>query len=239
MPESLNQLLADLHAERVRTWDPARLQVNIDQRRELVEAFDPDKVVQAGDRLPPFTLLDVEGGKITRESLLAEGSAVLIFFRFAGCPACNIALPYYERNLWPALQVAGIKLVAISPQVPERLITIKQRHNLGFTVASDPGNALARALGITYEANAASRSGGEGPGWIGEVIGTGTWELPQPTLLYIEPDGMIAFANISPDWLVRTEANAVSITGQNRRFAEIGGPGGTRTPNLTVMSGQL
>lgn len=54
MSESLHQLLADLHAERVRTWDPAKLQVNIDQCRELVETFDPSAVVQVGDTLPPF-----------------------------------------------------------------------------------------------------------------------------------------------------------------------------------------
>lgn len=209
MSESLRALLADLHAERLRTWDPAKLQVNIDQRRELVEAFDPATAVQVGDVLPPITLLDVEGGEITRDNLLANGPAVLIFFRFAGCPACNIALPYYQRALWPALQAAGIRLVAISPQVPERLIDIKRRHDLGFTVASDPGNRLGRALGITYQANAAVRSGGEGPGWIGEVIGTGSWELPQPTVLLVERDGRIAVVDISPDWLVRTEAEQI------------------------------
>lgn len=206
MSESLHQLLADLHAERVRTWDPAKLQVNIDQRRELVDAFDPATAVREGDFLPPFSLLDVEGGEITRETLLADGPAVLIFFRFAGCPACNIALPYYQRNLWPELERDGIRLVAVSPQVPERLIDIKKRHGLDFAVASDPDNTLARRLGITYQANAASRSGGEGPGWIGEVLGTGTWELPQPAVLVIDQHGVVAFADISPDWLVRTEA---------------------------------
>jgi len=209
MSESLRQLLADLHAERVRTWDPAKLQVNIDQRRELVEAFDPDSVISEGSVLPPFTLLDVEGGEITRETLLAEGPAVLIFFRFAGCPACNIALPYYQRNLWPKLERAGIRLVAISPQVPERLVEISQRHSLGFTVASDPGNSLARQLGIIYEANAAVRAAGTGPGWIGEIVGTGTWELPQPATILVEPDATISFVDVSPDWLVRTEAEAV------------------------------
>jgi len=205
MSQSLHQLLADLHAERVRTWDPAKLQVNIDQRRELVEAFDPSAVVQVGDTLPPFTLLNVEGGEITRDSLLADGPAVLIFFRFAGCPACNIALPYYQRNLWPELKAAGVRLVAISPQVPERLVEIKKRHDIDFTVASDLGNTLARAIGITYEANAASRAGGEKPGWIGEIVGTGTWELPQPSVLVIDEDGGVGFADVSPDWLVRTE----------------------------------
>lgn len=209
MPESLNKLLSELHAERVRTWDPAKLQINVDQRRELVEAFDPANVIQAGDTLPDFTLLNVEGGKITRESLLANGPAVLIFFRFAGCPACNIVLPYYQRTLWPELKAAGIGLVAVSPQVPERLIEIKHRHGLDFAVASDPGNTLARALGITYEANAASRANGEGPGWIGEVVGTGTWELPQPALVLIDSDYTVRFLDVSPDWLERTEAGSV------------------------------
>ena len=209
MAESLNKLLSELHAERVRTWDPAKLQVNVDQRRQLVEAFDPANVIQAGDTLPDFTLLNVEGGKITRESLLANGPAVLIFFRFAGCPACNIVLPYYQRTLWPELKAAGIGLVAVSPQVPERLIEIKHRHGLDFAVASDPGNRLARALGITYEANAASRANGEGPGWIGEVVGTGTWELPQPALVLIDSDYTVRFLDVSPDWLERTEAGSV------------------------------
>lgn len=102
MSESLNRQLADLHAERVATWAPEALQVNIDQRQRLVDEARPDDYVQVGDELAPFTLLTVEGGELNRDLLLADGPAVLIFFRFAGCPACNIALPYYERQLYPA-----------------------------------------------------------------------------------------------------------------------------------------
>jgi len=209
MTETLNSLLAALHEERVASWHPGRLKVNIDQRRELVERFDPAQAVRAGDLLPAFVLDDVEGGAIPRDSLIGEGPAVLIFFRFAGCPACNIALPYYQRALWPALEARRVPLVAVSPQVPERLIDIRVRHGLPFTVATDRGNALGRQLGITYHANAASRAGGEGPGWIGEVVGTGTWELPQPTVIVVNGDGRAAFADTSPDWLVRTEAQPV------------------------------
>jgi peroxiredoxin len=209
MSETLRGLLAGLHAERVRSWDPAKLRVNIDQRRDLVAAFDAARAVRRGDRIAPFTLLDTRGGEIHRDDLIADGPAVLIFFRFAGCPACNIALPYYERHLWPALAEAGIPLVAISPQIPDRLAAIRERHNLGFTVASDPDNRLARRLGITYHANSASRAGGEGPGWIGETIGTHSWELPQPAAIILGRDGTAEFVDISPDWLVRTEAEPI------------------------------
>lgn len=210
MSESLNRLLADLHAQRVATWEPAALQVNINQRQRLVDEARTDDFVRVGDTLKPFTLLKVEGGSLDREALLANGPAVLIFFRFAGCPACNIALPYYQRQLYPRLHALGVPLVAVSPQVPERLVEIKTRHNLQLQVASDPDNQLGRRLGILYSFDEASRNAALAKGTsIGETTGTGTWELPQPTVVVIAQDGTVAFAEVSPDWLVRTEADPV------------------------------
>ncbi|AUG07260.1 peroxiredoxin-like family protein [Pseudomonas sp. S09G 359] len=210
MSDSLNRELAALHAERVATWAPAALQINIDQRQRLVDEARPDAYVQVGDELDPFTLLNVEGGELTRELLLADGPAVLIFFRFAGCPACNIALPYYQRQLFPRLRELGVPLVAVSPQVPERLVEIKTRHNLQLLVASDPDNNLGRRLGILYSFDEASRNAALAKGnHIGETTGTGTWELPQPTVVVIAQDGTVAFVEVSPDWLVRTEAEPV------------------------------
>ncbi|MBW8891425.1 MAG: AhpC/TSA family protein, partial [Burkholderiales bacterium] len=127
---------------------PAALKINIDQRAALVEQADPSAWIKAGDRVEPFTLLDVEGGELTLKDLTARGPAVLVFFRFAGCPACNIALPYYERALQPTLKALGVPLVAVSPQIPERLGEIRVRHGLSFKVASDPGNTLGRRFRI-------------------------------------------------------------------------------------------
>lgn len=210
MSESLNQLLADLHAERVKTWAPESLKVNIDQRQHLVETADHERFVKAGDRIEPFELLEVDGLTLSRDQLISHGATVLIFFRFAGCPACNIALPYYQRQLFPQLEALGVPLVAVSPQVPERLIEIKQRHQLGFQVASDKDNHLGRRLGILYSFDEASRQASLSKGGgIGEVTGTGTWELPQPTVVVIDGQGRVAFAEVSPDWLVRTEAEPI------------------------------
>jgi peroxiredoxin len=211
MSESLNKLLGDLHAERVATWAPEALKVNIDQRQHLVDTANPEAWVKQGDVLDSFELLKVEGGSLSLEQLTANGPAVLVFFRFAGCPACNIALPYYQRRLFPTLKAWGVPLVAISPQVPERLIEIKLRHNLELQVASDRDNELGRRLGILYSFDEASRQAAlsKGNGGIGEVTGTGTWELPQPTLLVLDREGRVAFVEVSPDWLVRTEADEV------------------------------
>jgi peroxiredoxin len=208
--KSLKQLLGELHQERERTWAPAALKVNIDQRRTLVETADRSGFVKAGDRVEPFELLDVQGGQVGLDDLLADGPAVLVFFRFAGCPACNIALPYYQRRLHPELKALGATLAAVSPQVPHRLVEIKRRHGLDFAVASDVDNALGRRFGILYTADEASQAAARAQGsFIGDVTGTGTWELPMPAVIVIGQDRQVRFADVSPDWLVRTEAGPV------------------------------
>ena len=173
--ESLHGLLAELHAHRIQTMDPAVLQVNIDQRRTLVDTADRGRFVKAGDIVAPFVLDEVGGKKLTLDGLIAGGPAVLVFFRFAGCPACNITLPYYQRQLYPALKDLGAPLVAVSPQVPERLGEIKSRHGLQFLVATDRGNALGRAFGVLYTFDEASKQLSLSKGAdIGEVTGTRT-----------------------------------------------------------------
>jgi peroxiredoxin len=208
-PKSLRQLLAELHAERVRTWDPAVLQVNIDQRRTLVETADYAGFVKAGEQLEPFTLIEVDEGPLAIDTVLKSGPAVLIFFRFAGCPACNIALPYYNRQLAPVLAELGVTLIAVSPQNPTRLRDIKDRHKLDFKVASD-GNALGRRLGVLYTFDEASKALARAKGTvIGDVTGAGTWELPMPTVVVLDQGRVVRFADVAPDWLARTEADPI------------------------------
>jgi peroxiredoxin len=209
MTESLTAQFEALHAERLRTMDPAKLAKNIGQRAKLVAEFDPAKIVQVGDAVEPFELLDSSGDPLTLDTLVAQGPAVLIFFRFAGCPACNLALPYYNRQLWPALSAAGIPLVAISPHLPEKgLGEIRERHALGFHVAADRDNALGRRFGITFSRGEVP-DGQPTPGWIGELTGIGTAEFPQPAVVIIDSDRTVRFVDVSPDWLVRTEAPAI------------------------------
>jgi len=208
--ESLHEIFRNLHAERIRTMDPAVLQININQRKTLVETADRSRFVKAGDAVEPFSLPEVSGGVVSLNRLLETGPAVLVFFRFEGCPACNLALPYYQRNLLPGLRRAGAMLVAISPQVPERLVEIKKRHSLDFYVASDIGNELGRKFGILYTFDEASRQNAlnhKRP--IGEVTGTGTWELPMPTAVVIDRERTVRFADVHPDWLLRTEAGPI------------------------------
>lgn len=205
--ESVNQLLANLHAERVATWRPEVLRINIEQRQLLVDTENPDEYIKVGAVIDSFSVPNVDGGVIELDPLLARGPVVVVFFRFAGCPACNIAVPYYQRALWPALRELGATLLALSPQIPDKLLAIKQKHGLEFLVGSDLHNDLGRRLGILYSYDEASKRAALSRNTpIGDVTGTGTWELPKPAVLVIGTDRVVRFVDVSPDWLVRTEA---------------------------------
>lgn len=206
----MNKRLADLHAHRVATMKPDDLAYNINQRQWLVDHANRAKFIKAGDVVEPFELPEVDGGQVSLDGLLALGPAVLIFFRFAGCPACNLALPTYRDHLLPGVVERGASLVAISPQVPQRLREIKERHHLGFRVASDTGNALGQKFGIVFTASAESQASILAKGVnMPEIIGTGTWDLPMPAAIVIDRDRTVRFAAISPDWMVRAEPDEI------------------------------
>lgn len=207
---SLNETLAEFQAKRAETMPADRLKINVEQRQLLVETADRSAFVKTGDTVQPFELTEVDAGPLSLAALLKNGPLVLIFFRFAGCPVCNVALPYYNQHLAPELRRLGATLVGVSPQVPERLRDIKDRHRLDFLIATDTDNSLGRRFGILYSFDEASRRLSiESGSPIGEVTGTGTWELPMPAAIVIDRAGTVQFADVSPDWLVRTEPDDI------------------------------
>jgi len=200
MTERLVELLGALHAERINTWPAEQLQRNIEQRRINAERFDPNTAPKVGEAIPPFALENVEGGVLRSRSLVENGPAVLVFFRHESCPACNIALPYYDRNLWPTLSSLGVPLVAISPQIPEALINVRKRHGFGFYVASDAGARLGRSFGLTFKGLSEPKP---------ESIAQGIAELTHPAVVVVDVNHVVRFVDVTPNWMARTEAEPV------------------------------
>lgn len=215
MTRSLKDRFADLQDERERTWSTDQLARNAAQRRVLVERHDPHAFPQRGEEIAPFTLIDQDGAPVTRDELLADGPAVLVFFRFGGCPACNVALPYYKETLFPELRRQGVKLVAVSAQVPVDAELV-QRHVLGFPVLSDPDYALARRLNITFFPEDQPEVP-EGASWIGRTLGTDSYEIDQPAVLVLDRNARVLFFDVSPDWLHRTESETILAALQEQK----------------------
>jgi peroxiredoxin len=207
---SVQQSLDALQAERNATWDTQVLLEHAALRRSLEENADRNRFIKVGDVVQQFSLPEVDGGQVVLTKLLETGPVVLVFFRFEGCPACNAAWSAYKESLAPAIRELGAQLVAISPQAPEKLIAIKQRQPLDFLVASDPSASLLRAFGIAFAPTVEVREQmiREGKD-IGEILGTGKWDLPYPTVIVIGQDRVVRFADVHPDWMIRTESQSV------------------------------
>jgi peroxiredoxin len=174
--------------------------------RDLLDQGIPSGAIKAGDRLDPFTLDDATGTPVSLDQIVESGPAVIVFYRGGWCPYCNLALRTYQRELLPQLAEYGARLVAISPQSPDQSLSTAEKAQLGFTVLSDPGSRLARRIGIAFqqadEVLAAQRKLGLD---LAQVNAEGSTELPRPTVLVIDQERTVRFADVQPDYTARTE----------------------------------
>ena len=180
------------------------------EQRALAAAGGPSGVVQPGTRLPDGELLDVAGQPATLAETLAGKPAVIVFYRGGWCPYCNITLRTYQAQLVPALAERGISVIAISPQTPDGSLSTKEAKELTFTVLSDPGNQIARQLGILTAPSDGARAAQLQLGLdLTQVNADGTTGLPMPTVVIADADGVIRWIDVHRDYTTRTEPEQV------------------------------
>jgi peroxiredoxin len=180
------------------------------EQRALAAAGKPAGTAQPGTPLPDGELLDVTGQPTTLAAALGGRPAVIVFYRGGWCPYCNIALRAYQAQLVPALAERGIGLVAISPQTPDGSLSTKEAKELTFAVLSDPGNNIARQLGILTAPSDGARAAQLQLGLdLTQVNADGTTGLPMPTVIIADADGVIRWIDVHRDYTTRTEPGQI------------------------------
>jgi peroxiredoxin len=189
-----------------RSSQPAAPPSAFDLEQQQLAGHAVDGVIAAGVSFPDAELLDVHGSVTTLLAVLDGRRTVLVFYRGAWCPFCNIALRAYQDELLPALLDRGIKLLAVSPQKPDGSLTMQQKNELTFTVVSDSGNMLAAAAGILTGPSEEARAQQLELGLdLTAVNADGTTTLPMPTTLIVDADGTVRWIDVHPDYSTRTE----------------------------------
>ncbi len=170
----------------------------------------PSSAVAPGDVLEEFTLPDANGADVSLSELVADGPLVLVFYRGGWCPFCNLALRQYQSQLVPQLGRYGATMAAISPQKPDESLSTVEKHALNFSVLSDASARVARRLGVAFQQAddvlEAQRALGLD---IRQGNGEGATELPMPTVLVVDRDRVVRFADVKPDYTSRTEVEAI------------------------------
>lgn len=190
---------------------------------DLIATGQAERALQAGDRAPGFMLPGPDGTLVASTGLLARGPLVVTFYRGVWCPYCNMELQALQDAL-PGIQAAGASLVAISPENAANSRKSVRQNELSFPILTDWGNEVAAAFGLRFrlpdELIAIYKGFGND---LALVNGEPSWTLPMPGRFLIAPDGVIAYAEVNPDYTRRPDPDA--LMSALRQAAERNAPG--------------
>lgn len=166
----------------------------------------PDGVLATGTVMPDGQLLDTEGHPTTLAQARGDRVSVVVFYRGAWCPYCNITLKAYQEHLVPALAERGVGLIAISPQRPDGSLSMREANELSYVVLSDPGNQIAGKLGIlTAPSDGAVQAQATLGMDLADVNADGTRALPMPTVAIVDTQGVLRWIDVHANYTTRTE----------------------------------
>lgn len=172
---------------------------------ELVGSGQAEQALKAGDPAPRFVLPNANGALASSHDLLAKGPLVLTFYRGIWCPYCNLDLQAIE-DVAPRIRALGATLAAVSQQTAPNSRRSQVDNKLSFPILIDRGGETAAAFGIRFhlqdylielykrlKVDLATFNGEPG------------WTLPMPARYVIRQDGVIAYAEVNPDYTRRPE----------------------------------
>jgi thioredoxin-dependent peroxiredoxin len=102
-----------------------------------------------GDTAPDFTLPDADGKDVSLSDFRGR-RVVVYFYPAAMTPGCTTQACDFRDSL-SSLAAAGIDVVGISPDKPEKLVKFRDRDSLTFPLLSDPSRSVLEAYGAYGE----------------------------------------------------------------------------------------
>jgi thioredoxin-dependent peroxiredoxin len=105
-------------------------------------------MLAVGTRAPEFTLPDQDGRDVSLTSLLNNGPLVLFFYPADFTPGCTREV-CMMRDMYSELTTRGMNAAGISPQGAASHRGFRAKHNLPFTLLSDPDKSVVEM----YEVN--------------------------------------------------------------------------------------
>src|SRR5690349_25094985 len=106
-PTSIADRVATMH-EATAGQMPAEIVGAFTAEQTALEARGiPTGVAQPGEVLGDFEALDVNGAATTLSAALGARTAVVVLYRGAWCPYCNLALRSEERRVGKSVDLGG------------------------------------------------------------------------------------------------------------------------------------
>ena len=101
--------------------------------------------LSVGDPAPDFTLPDADGNPVSLSD--HRGRRVIVYcYPAALTPGCTTQAVDFTASAGD-LAEAGLDIIGISPDPPEKLLRFREKENLGISLVSDQDRAVLRAYG--------------------------------------------------------------------------------------------
>jgi len=105
--------------------------------------------LEPGDTAPAFTLIGDDEQKVSLKQFRGR-RVVVYFYPAASTPGCTKQACDFRDSL-ASLQAAGLAVVGISPDKPEKLARFRAAESLTFPLLSDPDKKVLEAYGAYGE----------------------------------------------------------------------------------------
>lgn len=106
-------------------------------------------MIQVGDRAPDFELASDSGNSV-RLADFSGRRVIVYFYPRADTPGCTKQACAIQ-DLGPQIADAGVTVIGISPDLPEKLAKFRAKYGLEFLLLSDPDHTVAEAYGAWGE----------------------------------------------------------------------------------------
>lgn len=166
--------------------------------------------LNVGAKMPSFKLKDGNDKSISSDDLLKESNLVIVFYRGAWCPFCNLYLRNLQKNI-NQIKEAGGNVIAISAEPPDKSLTVSKKNEVMFPVLSDPQLGIARKFGIVYNlpAETADKYKSRGVVDFQKDYGMEKAELPLGATFIVNQKGEIVYAYLDTDYKKRAEPDVI------------------------------
>ncbi len=165
----------------------------------------PNPGLNIGDKAPDFSLPDADGNTVSLSDTLKKGPVVLVFYRGAWCPFCNIHLAVLKQSL-AEIKHNGGQLLAVTPQKPDKSAAQIRKAGYPFPVLSDLDSNVMKAYNLYFEMDPKLVSVYNKLNLdVAEYNGEERYVLPVPATFIIDQNGIIRAQHATTDYKQRME----------------------------------
>lgn len=193
----------------------------------IPNAAEDVRPLALGVEVPDVTLQSVDGNAFAFRAYAKKQPFVVVFYRGGWCPYCTRHLAELG-TVEEQLRKMGLRIVAISPDRPEKLAASVTSHDLTYTLLSDSSMVAAKAFGVAFRVDDATVAQYKGYGIDLEAAsGKRHHFLPVPAVFIVGTDGFIKYVYVNPDYKVRLDTDALLGAAKNALFAKMSTEEGT------------